>query len=65
MVEVRMSERARRYGCLGLAAALVVTGTLGTGFLPSTALYQVLAGGLIVAGFLVSFICLGGFELSE
>ena len=34
-----------------LAVALVLAGTLATGVLPPTTPYQVLAGGLIVAGF--------------
>lgn len=33
------------------AVALVLGGTFATGLLPPTAPYQILAGGLIVAGF--------------
>lgn len=57
-----MSEKLRTYGCLALAVLLVVAGTLATGLLPPTALYQVLAGGVIVAGFALVFVCLGGLD---
>ena len=57
-----MKERIRQYACLGLAVVMVITGTVATGLLPSTILYQVLAGGVIVAGFAVTFVCLGGFD---
>jgi hypothetical protein len=60
-----MREQTKRYGGFGLAAVLVITGTLASGFLPSTMPYQVLAGGFIVAGFLISFVCLGGVEFPE
>lgn len=56
------SEKLRTYGCLTLAVLLVIAGTLATGLLPSTALYQVLAGGVIVAGFALVFVCLGGLD---
>lgn len=50
---------------MGFAVVLIITGTVATGLLPSTILYQVLAGGVIVAGFAVTFVCLGGFEFLE
>lgn len=58
-------DRRRRYAGLGVAVVLIITGTLGTGFLPSTPLYQVIAGGLIVAGFAVGYASLGAFEFLE
>jgi hypothetical protein len=61
--EFRMGKR-RPYACLGLAAALVVGGTLAAGLLPQTPLYQVLAGGIIVAGFAVGYACVGAFDTS-
>ena len=60
-----MTNRARQYACLGVATVLVIIGTLSTGLLPSTPLYQVLAGGIIVGGFAVGYACLGPFEFSE
>ena len=60
-----MKESTRQYGCLGLAVLLVITGTVATGLLPSTVFYQALAGSVIVAGFAVSFMCLGGFDFHE
>ncbi|GAA0213644.1 hypothetical protein GCM10009000_030580 [Halobacterium noricense] len=48
-----------------LAAVLIVVGTFATGFLPSTPFYQVLSGGIIVAGFAVGYAGLGAFELLE
>ena len=56
-----MKERIRQYACLGVAVALIITGTLATGLVPSTTPYQVLAGSVIVAGFAVSYVCLSGF----
>ena len=50
---------------LGLAAVLIVVGTLGTGILPSTPFYQILSGGIIVAGFAVGYAGLGTFEFLE
>lgn len=50
---------------LGLAAVLIVVGTLGTGFLPATPFYQILSGGTIVAGFAVEYVGLGAFEFLE
>jgi fructose-1,6-bisphosphatase/inositol monophosphatase family enzyme len=54
-----MDDRLRTYGGLALAAVLVVAGTLLTGILPSTALYQAIAGAVIVAGFAVVYLTLG------
>lgn len=50
---------------LGLAGAvvLVLGGTLATGYLPSEPRAQLLAGGLIVAGFALGFYVLGEFDL--
>lgn len=45
-------------GCLAFATALLVGGTLATGFLPSTARYQAIAGGAIVLSFALVFLCL-------
>ena len=50
---------------LGLAAVLIVVGTLGTGILPSTPFYQILSGGFIVSGFAVGYASLGAFEFLE
>ena len=47
---------------MALAFGLVVAGTLATGFLPSTAIYQVLAGAIIVAGFGVLLYCFKGWD---
>lgn len=58
-------DRRRRYAGLGVAVVLIITGTLATGLLPSTPLYQVIAGGLIVAGFAVGYASLGAFEFLE
>lgn len=60
-----MKDTTRQYGCVAVAVALVIAGTIGTGLAPPTALYQALAGSLIVAGFAVSYLCLGGFDLRE
>ena len=57
-----MKDRIRRYACLGVAGVLVITGTIATGLVPSTTLYQVLAGGIIVAGFAIGYLCLGTFD---
>jgi hypothetical protein len=54
-----MENRLRRYACPGLAAVAIVVGTLATGVLPATPLYQLLAGALIVAGFALGYACLG------
>lgn len=58
-------ETRRRLGCLALATALVVVGTLATGVLPSTTTQQALAGVAIVAGFGLAFYCLGALETPE
>lgn len=47
----------REIGCVALAVALVLVGTLSTGPLPSTGPYQVVAGGIIVAGFALLLYC--------
>ena len=60
-----MKEQIRQYACLGIGAVLIVSGTLMTGLVPPGIRYQLLAGGLIVAGFAVSYRCLGGFESPE
>ncbi|AGN00090.1 hypothetical protein L593_00675 [Salinarchaeum sp. Harcht-Bsk1] len=60
-----MNDRRRQYVLLGLALALIVTGTLATGLLPSTAPYQILAGALIVAGFAVGYVGVGAIKLPE
>lgn len=60
-----MKDRLRQYVCLGVGAVLIVSGTLVTGLVPPGIRYQILAGGLIVAGFAVSYRCLGEFEFPE
>ena len=60
-----MDERTRTYASLGLAIALIVTGTLATGFLPSTPVYQFVAGAMIVAGFAVGYVGIGAIKLVE
>lgn len=60
-----MDERRRRYALLGLALALLVGGTLATGLLPSTPLYQAVAGAMIVAGFAVGYVGIGAIRLPE
>jgi hypothetical protein len=60
-----MNDRTRQYLCLGVAVVLIVTGTLATGLFPPTLLYQALAGGTIVTGFAVAYVCLGSFEIFE
>jgi hypothetical protein len=57
-----MDERYRTYGGLALAVLLIVVGTFATGLLPSGALYQVLAGAIIVAGFAIGYYSLGVFD---
>ena len=54
--------RTRTVACVALAGGLVVTGTLATGLLPSGLPYQLLAGGIIVAGFAMLYACLGAFD---
>lgn len=46
--------------CVLTAFALVVGGTLATGLVPPTGPYQVVAGGVIVAGFALLLYCFGG-----
>jgi hypothetical protein len=60
-----MNDKTRQYVFLGLAAVLIATGTLATGLLPSTLFYQLLSGGLIVAGFAVGYAGLGAFKFPE
>jgi hypothetical protein len=60
-----MKNKRRQYVYLGLAAVLIVAGTLATGLLPSTLFYQLLSGGFIVAGFAVGYAGLGTFEFLE
>jgi hypothetical protein len=60
-----MKNKRRQYLYLGLAAVLVVTGTLATGLLPSSPFYQILSGAIIVVGFAVGFAGLGAFESPE
>ncbi len=60
-----MNDRVRTYGAVGLSILLVVGGSLMTGILPATPLYQSLAGIVIVAGFGVGYVALGEFELPE
>jgi len=60
-----MKRKGRQYVFLGLAAVLIVVGTLATGFLPSTPFYQALSGGIIVAGFAVGYVGLGDFDFLE
>lgn len=47
-------------GCTVVAGVLLVGGTLATGVLPSTALYQAVAGGLIVSAFALLLYCFRG-----
>lgn len=58
-----MDERLRTYGSLVVAALLVVGGTLATGYLPPTLPYQLLAGGIIVAGFVVGYLGLDALDI--
>jgi len=54
-----MLDGPREYACVAVAAVLVIGGTVAAGLFPSTTLSQVLAGGIIVAGFAVAWVCLG------
>ena len=58
------AERMNRseLGCGAVAVALVVVGTFSTGLLPSATPYQVLAGGIIVAGFVTLLYCFRGWD---
>ncbi|PSQ15433.1 hypothetical protein BRD00_14145 [Halobacteriales archaeon QS_8_69_26] len=58
-----MEDRTRRYACLAIGVGLILTGTFATGLLPSTTLYQVFAGGIIVLGFAVVWACLGSLDV--
>jgi hypothetical protein len=57
-----VKDGTRRYACLGGGTVLIIGGTLATGLLPSALPYQLLAGGIIVAGFAVVYACLGSFN---
>ena len=52
----------RELGCSAVAVALVVVGTFATGLLPSSRPYQVVAGGIIVAGFALLLYCFRGWD---
>lgn len=52
----------RDVGCLVTAASVIVVGTLSTGWLPPTAPYQVLAGGIIVLGFAMLLYCFRSWD---
>ncbi len=54
-----MLDGPREYACLVVAVLAVVGGTVAAGVLPRTRLSQVLAGGIIVAGFAIAWACLG------
>ena len=54
-----MLDDPREYAWFAVALLLVVGGTVAAGLLPGTARYQVLAGGIIVAGFAVAWLALG------
>lgn len=58
-------DSTRQYVGLAAGVALVVVGTLATGLLPSTTPYQVLAGGIIVAGFVVGYAAVGLFDFLD
>ena len=60
-----MEQRTRTAVGLAGAAALVVGGTLATGYLPSRPRSQLLAGAMIVAGFALGVYVLGGLELPD
>jgi len=47
---------------MAVAILLIIGGTLATGLLPSSTPYQVLAGGIIVAGFGVAYWTLGALD---
>jgi len=60
-----MTDRIRKYAGLGVAVILIVAGTAATGLFPPTPLYQAIAGGIIVGGFALAFVCLGAFGILE
>jgi hypothetical protein len=60
-----MKDRFRTYGSLVGAAILVLAGTVATGVLPSTLPFQLVAGLLIVAGFVLAYAGAIGIELPE
>ena len=60
-----MNDRTETIVGLVGAVALVVGGTLATGYLPSTPRSQLVAGAIIVAGFALGFYVLGEFDLPD
>jgi hypothetical protein len=48
----------REVACFVVAAIMVTAGTIGTGVLPATLPFQLLAGGLILAAFALIVVCL-------
>lgn len=61
-----MLDGPREYACFAVAVLVVVGGTVAAGLVPSTALYRMLAAGIIVAGFAIAWVCLGvGFREPE
>lgn len=48
----------REVACFLIAAIMVTTGTVLTGFLPDQMSFQVVAGALILGGFVVIVVCL-------
>ncbi|MFD1566861.1 hypothetical protein [Halolamina litorea] len=59
-----MNERTRTIIGLVVGGALVVGGSLATGYLTGPR-SQLIAGAIIVAGFAVGFLVLGEFEFPE
>jgi hypothetical protein len=57
-----LEGRARTVACIAAGGGLIAVGTLGTGVLPSSLPYQLLAGATIVAGFAVVYACIGAFD---
>ena len=60
-----MKDRTLTYVGLGVAVVLIVAGTLATGLLPPSGTSQILAGGLIVAGFAVAYAAVGASDFLE
>lgn len=58
-------DRTRTAACLAVGLVLIIGGSLATGLVPEGAIYQVLAGAVIVAGFAVVFLCLGALEFPD